>query len=319
MTKKEIYLWACDVDKSRGEGILANLFIKDLKKYTKKKLIIDSPKTDKKKINFSLYKNYITPFVGILKIWKNYLIGRDTCYVNFLPIWNFLIFFLLPPRTILGPITGSHYSGSRNDFNSLVRKYLLPILSYISIKILFYRSKFILFSTKNLESKIPIQMKQKSFFNFAATTIKIKNIKNNSKVYDIFFYYRKYSMHNPSFQKKLIGFLSNYNYKIVVAGDRCDVKNVIELGFVPRYKVRSFLKKTKISLNEEANFLSLFTIDSLESGCVVICNKKTINSNNLFNQKSVIPTNYLISRKNFLEIKKAIDCHQNVKKFFNFE
>ena len=28
-------------------------------------------------------------------------------YINFLPLWNFLIFALVPPGTILGPITGS--------------------------------------------------------------------------------------------------------------------------------------------------------------------------------------------------------------------
>ena len=39
MKEKEIYVWACDLDKFRGEGILANEFIKDLRKYTAKKLI----------------------------------------------------------------------------------------------------------------------------------------------------------------------------------------------------------------------------------------------------------------------------------------
>jgi hypothetical protein len=37
MKEKEIYIWACDLDKFRGEGILANEFIKDLRKYSKKK------------------------------------------------------------------------------------------------------------------------------------------------------------------------------------------------------------------------------------------------------------------------------------------
>ena len=27
-------------------------------------------------------------------------------YLNYLPLWNFLIFILLPPKTLLGPITG---------------------------------------------------------------------------------------------------------------------------------------------------------------------------------------------------------------------
>ncbi|MDC3349243.1 hypothetical protein OAV65_01930, partial [Candidatus Pelagibacter sp.] len=102
MKEKEIYVWACDLDKFRGEGILANEFIKDLRKYTTKRLVIEYPKNNHRKINFSFFKNYITPFIGIIKIWKNYLYGRDTCYINFLPLWNFFIFLLLPPKTILG-------------------------------------------------------------------------------------------------------------------------------------------------------------------------------------------------------------------------
>ena len=32
--------------------------------------------------------------------------GNKICYINYLPIWNFLIFVVLPKKTILGPITG---------------------------------------------------------------------------------------------------------------------------------------------------------------------------------------------------------------------
>ena len=177
MSRKEIYVWACDLDKSRGEGILANEFIKDLKKYSNKKLVIEAPKNYSQKINFSFYKNYITPFVGIAKIWKNYFFGRQTCYINFLPIWNFLIFLLLPPRTILGPITGTIYNEKVIDFNKFIRKYILTFLSKISIKILSFRRKLILFSTVNLESQISKSIKKISFFNYVTTIIKKKKIK----------------------------------------------------------------------------------------------------------------------------------------------
>ena len=300
MKDKEIYVWACDLDKFRGEGILANAFIKDLKKFTKKKLIIETINTNNQKINFSFYKNYITPFIGIIKIWKNYFKGRDTCYVNFLPIWNFLIFLLLPSKTILGPITGARYEEKVTDLNKFLRKYILTFFSYISKNILFFRKKLILFSTKNLESQIPKKMKNKSFFNYIVTTITKKKNENNKKIYDIFFYYRKYSTHNPQFQKNVIKFLTKYNYKIVVAGNRCYLKNVKEIGFVRRSKIRYYLKKTKFSLNEETNFLSFFTIDSLESGCSVICNKKTITSFDIFNKRSIKMINYKNSKKTFL-------------------
>lgn len=317
MREKEIYIWACDLDKFRGEGILANAFIQDLKKYTTKKLIVESPKNNQQKINFSFYNNYVTPFIGIIKIWKNYLYGRRTCYINFLPIWNFFIFLLLPPKTILGPITGTRYITKVKNLNNFLRKYLLTFFSFISINILMFRKKLILFSTKNLESQIPKKMKTGSFFNYIITTVKKKNISNKNKLYDIFFYYRKYSTHNPQFQKNVIKFLANYNYKIVVAGNRCDVKNVREIGFVKRSKIRSYLKKTKFSLNEETNFLSFFTIDSLESGCSVICNKNTVTSLDIFNKKSVFLINYKNSKKTFLKIKKIVDNYKRINLFLN--
>ncbi len=319
MKEREIYVWACDLDKFRGEGILGNEFIKDLRKYTTKKLIIEFPKNNNKEINFSFYKNYITPFIGIIKIWKNYLYGRGTCYVNFLPLWNFFIFLLLPPKTILGPITGTIYNEKVTDLNKFIRKYVLKFFNYISINILNLRRKFILFSTKNLESQISKKMKKKSFFNYIVTTIKKKNISSNKKLYDILFYYRKYSTHNPQFQRNVIEFLANCNYKIVVAGNRCDVKNVREIGFVKRSKIRSYLKKTKFSLNEEANFLSYFTIDSLESGCSVICNKKTATSFNIFNKKSISLINYKTSKKIFLKVKKIIDDYKSINSFLNIK
>lgn len=204
MKEKEIYVWACDLDKFRGEGILANEFIKDLRKYTNKKLIIEYPKNNHRKINFSFFKNYITPFIGIIKIWKNYLYGRGTCYINFLPLWNFFIFLLLPPKTILGPITGTIFNDKVTDLNKFIRKYILKFFGSISIIILILRKKLILFSTRNLELQIPKKMKKKSFFNYIVTTIKKKNITNNKKLYDIFFYYRKYSTHNPQDRKSVV-------------------------------------------------------------------------------------------------------------------
>ena len=48
--------------------------------------------------------------------WKQCLKGNKTCYVNYLPMWNFLVFLILPPSTLLGPITG----GAHNVTNSIL-------------------------------------------------------------------------------------------------------------------------------------------------------------------------------------------------------
>ena len=49
MIKKKIYIWCCDFNTNSGEGIIANKFVKDLKKYNKRYLInIKISKSNKK-------------------------------------------------------------------------------------------------------------------------------------------------------------------------------------------------------------------------------------------------------------------------------
>ena len=95
---KKIFYWCNDSQENSGEGILARNFLKLLQnKYIKYEFI--NLNNFKKKDNF--FYNYILPFWGILKIWKNHLKGNISCYINYLPIWNFLIFFCLSSWSVL--------------------------------------------------------------------------------------------------------------------------------------------------------------------------------------------------------------------------
>ena len=57
--------------------------------------------------NTFFYKYIITIWAGLL-LWKYYIFGKKISYINFLPAWNFILILILPPGTILGPVTGSH-------------------------------------------------------------------------------------------------------------------------------------------------------------------------------------------------------------------
>ena len=87
----EIYFWANDTKKNSGEGILALNFLNLLKTKFRDHKLINLNKF-KKKNNF--FYNYFTPFFGVILIWKYYFQGKKICYINYLPIWNFLILFL---------------------------------------------------------------------------------------------------------------------------------------------------------------------------------------------------------------------------------
>ena len=46
---------------------------------------------------------------------------------------DFVIFLILPKKTILGPITGGVYSGRTNNLNLFVRKYFFPIFGILKL------------------------------------------------------------------------------------------------------------------------------------------------------------------------------------------
>ena len=98
----KIYYWANNIKSNSGEGILALNFLSLLKKKYKN-YSFTNLNTFHQKENF--FYNYILPFFGVLKLWLYHIKGNKICYINYLPVWNFLLFLTLPKQTILGPIT----------------------------------------------------------------------------------------------------------------------------------------------------------------------------------------------------------------------
>ena len=122
----KIYYWANNIKKNSGEGILALNFISLLKKRYKNCKLINLNKFNHSE---TFFYNYILPFYGVLRLWKYNLKGEKVCYINYLPIWNFLIFLALPKNTILGPITG----------NNIKKNYIYRTLKHIGI--FFFKKK----------------------------------------------------------------------------------------------------------------------------------------------------------------------------------
>ena len=125
---KNYFIWASDVSSSTGEGLLARNFIKDLNIKKNKKIIIktfeniykikieeiDRVKNLKvKTIDKSITHKYIGPLVGIIYSWIYFFQDFKIIYVNYLPLWNPLPFVMLPPKSVLGPITGSMFMGKK--------------------------------------------------------------------------------------------------------------------------------------------------------------------------------------------------------------
>ena len=172
-------MWASDYAENSGEGNLARLFTKYLIKRKNYKIKIN-------KMNNIKYNKYLSPFIGISYCWKYYFVNKKVAYINYLPLWNFFIFMFLPPKTILGPITGGAKYSSRHKLNFLIRKYLFTLFYKISECFLLLRSSEIIFSTDLLKEKLSKKLKQKSKFNFLIKNMRILKLKNKKKVLTLY-------------------------------------------------------------------------------------------------------------------------------------
>ena len=161
MNKIDLYIWANDYSSNTGEGRLARNFISFLQKeYPLSIIKIKTPEQEIIIENNKIEKNYITQknnffykylifIFGIFYLWsksKNKIV-----YINYLPLWNFLIFLLLPKKTILGPITGGVNTDKINNLENFARILIFPIFYKISLLIINFKFKRALFSTNLLK------------------------------------------------------------------------------------------------------------------------------------------------------------------------
>jgi len=281
LTKKLLHLWACDYSKNSGEGKLARLFIKSLK--NKEKVIIKINKKD------SLLKyKYFSPLLGVLYCWKHYLLGKKIGYVNYLPLWNFLLFILLPPKTILGPITGGAKFSKYNKFNYYFRGIVFPVFYKISQLFLLFRCNEIIFSTDLLKKYLLKTIIKRSEFNFVINQINIKVNFKYKKNIDLLLYYRKHNNKKTFFPYNFIKKMSIANYNICVVGDKLNIKNIKNLGFLQNSNIGKLQCRSRFTLASGENIYSLFTIECLANGVKILIDKKYRNQIKFYKKKFLV-------------------------------
>jgi hypothetical protein len=284
--KNTIFYWSSNNSPKSGEGVLAKYFLSDLKKFKKSKIVKISNNYKFKNI---FIKNYIYPFIGIFKLWMKYLNGYKVCYINYLPLWNFLIFFLLPSKVILGPITGT-ISKERNFFC----KNIFEILSKLIIKVKFNKCLF----ANNFYANILNQ----HYHNYIIKKLKFSKINKSNKVYDFIIYYRK------NYDKKLnlynlVKCLNTKKFKILVIGDKIYLKNIINLGYLNKKKLDIILSKTKYAIANKENLYSFFAQLCLSKNLVVFYNKEFTKLEK-FKLKNFYPIPYDNFKKGYKSIMK---------------
>ena len=322
MKNNTIYVWSSDFEDFTGEGILARKYLNKILRNYKGKVKLKSNCSEYiifnnkiKKTRSAKYKNnfvnkYIKLFLGILHLQKYNAKGYRTIYINYLPLWNFLIFWLLPKNTFLGPITGGNYIIKRFTFNSVVRKYIFPILFKFSSSILKKKNMNLFFSTKMLENFLANTVIKKSIFEVNLICFEPK--KRKKKDIDFLFYYRVHANKSNHFLFKLINKLAEHIKKIYVIGDTFPNANVKNLGNIKRKIALSYLSRTKFSLNSGENFYSLFALDCMSNHVTLFVDKKSYIKKNYFLNKNINPINF----DKFDESYKIIIERLNKQKIF---
>jgi hypothetical protein len=274
------YCWASDFSDRTGEGNLARLFIK--KEYTQNNYQIFTIKN----IKILNYK-YFSPLIGIIFCWYQFIKGKKVVYLNYLPLWNCLLFIFLPPKTILGPITGGAKYTKSKEF--ILRHYFFPIFYKISECLLNLRTDKIYFSTELLKKKLFPNTIKKSNFNYTFKYYSLK-IKRKKKI-DFLIYYRLNKNKNAFFPYKLIKKLISLKFKIHIVGDYFHNPSVINHGYINNQKINDLLAKTSFSIVSNENYYGFFAIECFNNHVKLIVQQSEINNIKYF-KKNFVSINY---------------------------
>ena len=316
----KVYCWASDFDNTNGEGITANLFLKKLiekNNFKEENIVvlniqrkinfnkISKFKDDDRRGKLNLIEKYFDPIYGLFYLWFRYLLGNRVVFVNFLPLWNFVTLALLPPSTILGPITGtSSYDKDIKGLEKIFRKYLMPLQFKISNQILKYRYKDLNFNTSNLKSILSKKVIKKSNFNFIYNLYDLnRNETFIEKKYDFIFYVRIYPSKGI---EKIIQFIEilKEDFNIITVGEKLNINGIEEFGFISREKVLNLCKISKFSIISSENFYSLFCFDCISSGVKVFFDEVMKHEKIFVEDKKAYPINFNNFKNSLEEIKR---------------
>jgi glycosyltransferase involved in cell wall biosynthesis len=316
----ELYCWACDTGTNRGEGQLMLKFVKEnlnnyksiILKNTLETIVIKNnyfnlQKYTKITLKLNFFQCYISPYIGILYLWYKFVLGKRVCYINFLPLWNLPIFLLLPPGTILGPITGSVYDGKIYDVQSFLRKIIIPYLYFVSDKIISFRKQKILFSTDLLRPYIDEKKQLKYNFNYIFQGIKINNYKQVKDI-DLLIYNRQYFNKSNSLNKKIITSLEKSKINFYYFGDEIDVSSEYYLKILDNDAVNKYLERTKFTLISNENFHSFYCLEAVKNNVNLFYNQSQVtNIEWLKNSGKILALNYDDEIETINKIKETIN------------
>jgi hypothetical protein len=336
--------WACSYNQNSGEGILAKAFVDSIILlnrsvifliydgyfvYKIKNNLVRKKKLNNKllQINSNFIKKYISPFIGCIFIYKIKFKKKyeKIFYINYLPLWNTLLFITLPFNVILGPIVGarSNINIINNFKERFIRNYIFEILYFLSNLVIFFKYKNIIVGNP-LTFKLIYSINKNKILNpnFSSTLYRPPINLNYKKPFDFIIYYRIHPTKNNIIVEQLIERLAQKNYIINIVGDKYENPNIINHGYLFDDELLVLMRKCKFSINLSSNPFSLINYNLLENAVInfiydpysLIVNDKE----QLFNNKLVFIVEKLNISYIFLSIEHFTKNYDSIFNSINF-
>ena len=298
---KKIYFWAADICENSGEGILANNFLNNLRKDGELININSLSRFQKNNLNFKniifqkFYHAYIYPIIGAIKL-RFYQKKGLICYVNYLPLWNSILFLILPKKTILGPISG-YYKFSRYNV-------IFNFFENLSLKILKSKNfSNLIFSTDYIKSK---NFDKSYKYNFILNNFYFLEEKKIDKQFDIVIYNRIHKSKGNKFIHQIVKLLCENNFRCAIFGDNIEVNGAKNYGWLNRKDTQDIISKSKYALSSKENIYSFFIQDCLSRKLKIFFNKEFSSSVQPRFKNFMIKIDYNKIKSTFEIIKKEI-------------
>ena len=196
----------------------------------------------------------------------------------------------MPPKTILGPITGGANYSKSNIFSYFIRGIIFPLFYKISEFSLNLRHSNLVFSTDLLKKYLSKKTIRKSNFNFIVKNFLWKNIKRRKKI-DFLIYYRKHSNKMNFFPYDFIKKLIKLKFKVHIVGDKLNLPNIKNYGFISNERLSNLQSLTKYTIMSGENPYSFFILECMSKDVKIII-KKNMKKNIALPKKNLIELDY---------------------------
>ncbi len=294
-----VVVWASDFEGIGGEGVLANLVVNALVAgFPGRAIIVVSPyaihamRSGKpshiRAINpFGLppltsahqdnrqtfFTKYIVPFAGACFL-RSIAKRRKTMYLNYLPLWNFLLLLLIPRSSVLGPVVGGYPPAvSMRQLVKkpavLVRGALMPLCYFAGAAVITRKFPLLVLGNPCTYRFFPASYRRNILFscvNILAARATTVADRPEMPAYDVFFYLRGHPSRHPEASRTLLAEISRLGYKVCVAGDLANVPGVTDKGYVPHERLLRLLVDSASFVCLSDNLFAITTIEALALG-----------------------------------------------------